>query len=130
MRKTAAIAVLTLCAGFLQTAHAAGSFSLAERSGFLLGAARHCGVSHERVVRVGQHMMTAIAADARDTELAEAAGKRFVQFFEATSTATDGNGEAEPTVKCEAVSTEFGKLEQHTQPLPLKRTVRKPAIRD
>lgn len=52
MHKTAIAAAALLWAGAVATAHAAGSLSLAERSGFLLGAAHHCGVDNDRIVQV------------------------------------------------------------------------------
>jgi hypothetical protein len=111
MRKIAAITAVALCAGAFATAHAAGSLNLAERSGFLLGAAHHCGIATDRVVQVGQRMMTVIARDGEDAQAAALASKRFAEFFVATSTASEGK----ITVRCDAVAAEFSRLERHTR---------------
>jgi hypothetical protein len=107
-----AAAVVLLFAGSLGTAQAAGSLSLAERSGFLLGAAHHCGVDNARIVLVGQRMMAVIAGYGEGAQAAAAASKRFAEFFVATSNA---DNDAEITVRCGAVSTEFSRLERHTR---------------
>ena len=112
MRQFAIAAAVLLCACPIGTAHAAGSLSLAERSGFFLGVAHHCGVENARIDVVGQRMMAVIAGSAEDTHAAEAASKRFAQFFVATSTADD---DREIPVRCDAVSAEFSRLERHTQ---------------
>jgi hypothetical protein len=112
MHKTAIAAAALLWAGAVATAHAAGSLSLAERSGFLLGAAHHCGVDNDRIVQVGQQMMTVIASTGDDAEAADAASKRFAEFFVATSTA---DSDRNITVRCDAVSAEFSRLERHTR---------------
>jgi hypothetical protein len=116
MRKIAAMAAtgaLALCAGVLGTAQAADSLGIAERSGFLLGAAHHCGVPTERVVHVGQQMMTVIGGGEDGSQAAEAASKRFAQFFLAASVSQ----EDKITVRCDAVSAEFLRLERHTRGL-------------
>lgn len=119
MRGIAAAALLF--AGAVGTAHAAGSLSLAERSGFLLGAAHHCGVDNARIVLVGQRMMAVIAGYGEDAQAVAAASKRFAEFFVATSTA-DNDGEI--TVRCGAVSAEFTRLERHTRTMrPVLRPV-------
>jgi len=116
MRQFAIVAAVVLCVCTIVKAQAAGSLSLAERSGFLLGVAHHCGVDNARIDLVGQRMMVVIAGSAVDTNAAEAASKRFAQFFVATSTAGD---DRETTVRCDAVSAEFSRLERHTQRSPL-----------
>ena len=110
MRKVAALAV-ALCARTIGTTQAATSLSIAERSGFLLGAAMHCGVPGDRIVEVGQRMMTVIAGDKDDAQAAATASKRFAEFFVATSTADEGK----TTIRCNAVSAEFARLERHTR---------------
>jgi hypothetical protein len=109
--RTIAAAIL-LFAGTVGAAHAAGSLSLAERSGFLLGAAHHCGVDNGRIVKVGQRMMVVIASHGEDAQATAVASKRFAEFFVATSTADNGG---EITVRCDAVSAEFSRLERHTR---------------
>jgi hypothetical protein len=116
MRKIAAMAgtvALMLCAGAPGTSQAAGSLGIAERSGFLLGAAHYCGVPADRVVQVGQQMITVIAGGEDGSHAAEAASKRFAQFFVAASRSQEDN----ITVRCGAVSTEFLRLERHTRGL-------------
>ena len=117
MRKIAAMAAtgaLALCAGVLGTAQAAGSLGIAERSGFLLGAAHYCGVPTDRVVHVGQQMMTVIGGGEEDVPATDSASKRFAQFFVAASRSQDDK----ITVRCGAVSAEFLRLERHTRTLP------------
>jgi hypothetical protein len=109
-------AAVLLLAGIV--AHAAGPSSLAEHSGFLLGAAHHCGVDDARVVRVGQRMMALIGGYAEDTQAAEADGKRFAEFLVATRTAP--NDGASP-VRCGTVSAEFSRLERHLLEHPARR---------
>ena len=111
MRKIATMAAAALCAGALETAHATDRLSLAERSGFLLGAAQHCGVDSTRIVDVGRRMMTVLAGQGDEADDAATASKRFAQFFVAASTAEDGP----IPVRCDAVSAEFAKLERHTR---------------
>lgn len=124
MRGIAIAAAALLCAGAIGTAQAAGSLSLAERSGFLLGAAHHCGIDNDRIVQVGQRMMTVIAGNDEDAQIAEAASKRFAEFFVATSTADEGK----VTVRCDAVATEFTRLERHTRTItPALRPASPPA---
>lgn len=109
MRRLVGIAAVVLGTMALGTAHA-DSLGMAERGGFLLGAARHCGISEARVLRVGQAVVAAVAADGDDSGDAAGATTRFAQFFVAAS-AVDTSRLA---LRCAVVSAEFAKLERHT----------------
>jgi hypothetical protein len=111
MFRSMAVLAIPLFLSVAAPAHAIEAASLAERSGFLLGAALHCGVADARVVKVGRRMMAEIAAASHDAETANNATRRFGAFLAATSTATEGKY----PVRCDAVSAAFGQLERHRQ---------------
>jgi len=99
-------AVLSLAAG---AAQAADAMQLAEHSGFLLGNAHRCGVSGDRVVRMGQRIVVVILAMADDASEANEATKRFAQVF----LANGGSDQQGLIASCRAVSAEFIRLERH-----------------
>ncbi|HZT87737.1 MAG TPA: hypothetical protein VFA12_07195 [Stellaceae bacterium] len=105
-------AALAFLASGLTAAQASDSERLAERGGFLLGSARHCGVPADRVVKVAKTIGRLIAAASNETGDGDAAITRFSEFYLATATAgtADENG---LTLDCRRVVAEFRKLEHH-----------------
>jgi hypothetical protein len=111
MIKSMAVLAIPLFLSVAAPAHAIEAASLAERSGFLLGVALHCGVANARVIKVGKRMMAEIVAASQDAETANDATRRFGEFLVATSTGTEGKY----PVRCDAVSAAFDQLERHRQ---------------
>ena len=91
-------------------ADAADPTQLAETGGFLLGNARRCGVSVERVESAGKVIHGFIAAAAKDSSEAAAADSRFSEIFIA-SALPDQDPDAFPS--CTVVIQQFDRLERH-----------------
>jgi hypothetical protein len=111
MFRSMAVLAILLSLSVAAPAHAVEAANLADRSGFLLGAALHCGVSNARVIKVGRRMMAEIVATSQNAEAANNATRRFGEFLGATSIATEGKY----PVRCDAVSAAFSELEHHRQ---------------
>jgi hypothetical protein len=93
------------------TARAADPVLLAESGAFLLGNAQRCGVSTERVMRAGTVVRDMIASVSREPGEKEVADARFSDVF--WSTAAPGGGWKVLIPPCDAVVTQFNRLEDH-----------------
>jgi hypothetical protein len=96
----ALIATMTASVKAMDTADLAG------RSGFLIGAARHCGVSATRLGYVQQWIAVNLAATAETRQVTD----RFNGFVEAASAASS---DGEFPVRCKAVAGACSALESH-----------------
>jgi hypothetical protein len=105
----AAVAALVLEAA---PAIAAESTTLAVEAAFLLGNAQRCGVSADRIERVGRPIRDAIAAAAEDTDQQRLAGSRYQLVFRA-SAYPDTGAHATLTPDCRRVLSQFERLERH-----------------
>src|ERR1700757_1854207 len=110
MRTTLAITIPVLSLMGIGVAEAADPTLLAETGGFLLGNARRCGASIERVERAGKVIRGFIVGAAKDSSEAAAADSRFAEIFLA-SALTDGDPDAFPS--CTVVVQQFDRLERH-----------------
>lgn len=88
------------------SAKAMDTADLAGRAGFLIGAARYCGVSATRVDYVRQWVAANLAATAATRQVTD----RFNGFVDAASTASS---DGEFSVRCKAVADAFSALEGH-----------------
>jgi hypothetical protein len=109
-RVFAAAAVVSLLAPAVP-ASAAESTLLAVEAGFLLGHAQRCGVSADRVERVGRPIRDAIAAAAIDEDQQKLAGSRYQLVFRASAYPdTDAHG---LMPDCARIVRQFQRLERH-----------------
>lgn len=111
--------ILSVAAAFVSllggsAAASAGSDQLAATGGFLLGNARRCGVSVERVARAGKviHEMIVVAADDDTLKVAEAE-QRYVEVFLASAFPSEEQNTLVPP--CGVVITQFNRVERHHQ---------------
>jgi hypothetical protein len=91
---------MTAAAKAMDTAAVAG------RAGFLIGAARYCGVSATRTSHVRQWIAANLAAAIESRQVVY----RFDDFIDAAIAAS---GDGEFTVRCGAITGAFATLEQH-----------------
>ena len=110
MRSIFAVTTPLLLLLGMGVADAADPTQLAETGGFLLGNASRCGVSAERVESAGKVIHDFIAAAAKDSNEATAAGSRFSEIFVA-SALPDQDPDAFPS--CTVVIQQFDRLERH-----------------
>jgi hypothetical protein len=90
---------------------AAESTTLAVEAAFLLGNAQRCGVSADRIERVGKPIRDAIAAAAQDADQQRLAGSRYKLVFRAS--AYPDTGAHAPVPDCARVVRQFERLERH-----------------
>ena len=110
MRPTLAFAAVLFLFSGSGLAEAAGPAQLAETAGFLLGNARRCGVSTERVGHAGKVIHDLIVAASDDRTEEEAADRRFVEIFMASAYPDRAASLVAP---CDAVIAQFERLERH-----------------
>jgi len=84
---------------------------IATNAGFLLGNAHRCGIATDRVVKAGQTIRELIHAAAKDTQEQDDATEQFATYFLAT--ALPDQNDSKLVASCNAVTSEFQKLERH-----------------
>jgi len=106
MLRNLAFASAGVLIGMTASVNAMDTANLAERAGFLIGAARYCGMSARRTSRVRQW----IAAN-----LVIAAGTRQVvyRFDDFINAASSTSGDGDFSVRCGAITDAFATLENH-----------------
>ena len=110
MYRVFGVAVVSL-AVLAVPAAASESSMLALEAGFLLGHAQRCGISTDRVERVGKPIRDAIAAAADDSDQEKAAGSRFQLIFRASAYPDTETHSLMPD--CTRIVRQFERLEQH-----------------
>jgi hypothetical protein len=106
MLRHLALASVAALIAMTASVKAMDTFDLAGRAGFLIGAARYCGVSTTRAAHVRQWIAANLVATAETRQVVY----RFDGFIDAASSAA---GDGEFTVRCGAITGAFATLEHH-----------------
>jgi hypothetical protein len=110
MLRHLALASVAALIAMTASVKAMDTFDLAGRAGFLIGAARYCGVSTTRAAHVRQWIAANLVATAETRQVVY----RFDGFISAASSAA---GDGEFTVRCGTITDAFATLESHTNRL-------------
>jgi hypothetical protein len=111
MLRNLALASVAALIAMTASVEAMDTYDLAGRAGFLIGAARYCGVSAVRTSYVRQW----IAANLFATAETRQAVYRFDDFINAASSASS---DGDLTARCGAIAGAFATLEQHISRSP------------
>jgi hypothetical protein len=106
MLRSITLASATALIAMTASVNAMDAADLAGRAGFLIGAARHCGVSATRASHVRQWITAKLVAAAEPQQVVF----RFDRFVDAASSASN---DGVVSLRCEAVTDAFLALEGH-----------------
>jgi hypothetical protein len=106
MLRNLALASATALIAMTASVQAMDTADFAGRAGFMIGAARYCGVSTRRAAHVRQSIAANLVAAGEPRQVVY----RFDGFINAASSAS---GDGEFAIRCGAISDAFATLEHH-----------------